>query len=65
MTALRWKPKDKQIRVIYSDAPGGVDSVVKNPGKVFAVVGPFENHAQPSALMDALEYLARGFNLEE
>ena len=65
MAGLRWKPEEKRVRLIWSDGPGGVDSVVKNPGKVFAVIGPFENHAQPPELMDALEYLVRGFNLEQ
>jgi hypothetical protein len=42
-----------------------VDSVEKNPGKVFAVIGPFDNHTDRPALMDALDLLVRGFNLEE
>lgn len=65
VAAPRWKPKEKQVRVIYSDAPGRVDSVEKNPGKVFAVIGPFDNHMTPPELMSALEFLVRGFNLEE
>jgi hypothetical protein len=65
MAALKWKPKEQQVRLIWSDGPGRVDSVEKNPGKVFAVIGPFENHAQPPELMNALEMLVRGYNLEE
>ena len=65
MTALRWKPKERQVRIIYSDGPGRVDSVEKNPGKVFAVIGPFDNHTDRPELMDALDLLVRGYNLEE
>lgn len=65
MAALKWKPKDRQTRVIYSDDPGGVDSVTKNPGKIFAVIGPFDDHTDKQDLMNALELVVRGHNLEE
>lgn len=60
--ALKFKPKSRQVRIIYSsgEALNGVDSVTKNPGKVFAVIG----HTDKPELMDALEALCRGFNVE-
>lgn len=64
MKALKWKPRNRQTRVIYSDDPGGVDVVKKNPGKVFAVIGPFDDHCDKSHLQDSLEFLLRGYNLE-
>ena len=64
MKALRFKRTDL-TRVIYSDSPGGVDSVTKNPGKVFAVIGPFDSHTDKQDLMNALELVVRGHNLEE
>lgn len=66
MAALKWKPKDRQVRVIYGDGEhlSGTDSVTKNPGKVFAVIGPFDGHADKPELQDALEMLLRGYNLE-
>lgn len=63
MKALKFK--ERLTRVIYSDDPGGVDSVRRNPGKVFAVIGPFDSHTDKQELMDALELLVRGHNLEE
>jgi hypothetical protein len=53
-----------RVRVIYSDDPGGVDVVTKNPGKVFAVIGPFDEHTDKADLQDMLETLLRGYNLE-
>lgn len=53
------------IRVIYSDDPGGVDSVKKNPGKVFAVVGPFDGHADRESLRNAIEMVVRGHNYDQ
>lgn len=62
--ALTYIPKARQVRVIYSDDPSGVDSVTKNPGKVFAVIGPFDNHTDKGDLQDMLETLLRGYNTE-
>lgn len=50
------------MRIIYSDDPGRVDSVRKNPGKVFAVVGPFEGHMDKADLQLALEDILRRYN---
>lgn len=63
-SALKFKPKDRCVRVIYSDDPGGVDSVKQNHGKVFAVIGPFDSHTDKQDLMDMLETVVRGYNLE-
>ena len=55
-----------QLRIIYGDGEhlNGVDSVRRNPGKVFAVIGPFDNHMDKDkqVLMDALEDVCRRFN---
>lgn len=63
---LKFKSKSRQVRIIYSDgeALSGVDSVKKNPGKVFAAIGPFDDHMDKQELMDALEFVCRGWNTE-
>lgn len=61
--ALKWKARARQTRLIFSDDPGGVDVVSKNPGKVFAVIGPFDDHADKGDLQDMLETILRGYNL--
>lgn len=65
--ALKWKPKDKQVRIIFGDgwSLSRVDSVESNPDKVFAVIGPFDGHMDKQDLQDALQMLLRGFNLKE
>ena len=62
-TALQFKPAEKRVRMILSDDPGGVDVVAKNPGKVFAVIGPFDEHTDKADLQDMLETICRGWNL--
>jgi hypothetical protein len=62
--ALKFKSKDRQVRIIYSTDPGGVDSVTKSPGKVFAVIGPFDDHTDKGDLQDMLETVLRGWNTE-
>lgn len=66
MRALKFKPKDRQVRLIYGDGEylAGMDHVKNNPGKVFAVIGPFDKHTDKSELQDALDLLARGWNVE-
>lgn len=54
-----------RVRVIYSEAPGRCDAVEKNPGKVFAVIGPFDDFTDRAALRDALEMIVRGHNYEQ
>jgi hypothetical protein len=53
-----------KIRIIYTDGEhlNRVDSVKSNPGKVFAVVGPFDNHNDKVDLQNLLETLLRGYN---
>lgn len=65
-SGLTFKPHNKQVRIIYGDGEhlSGVDSVTKNPGKVFAVIGPFDGHTDKQDLQDALELVLRGYNLE-
>lgn len=60
--ALQFKPKDKQTRLIFTDGPGR--AMPEHEGKVFALIGPFDDFTDKAALQDALELLVRGFNLE-
>lgn len=62
VSALRFKPKDEQVRLILTDGPGGV--MPEHKGKVFAVIGPFENFTDKPELQNALMTLLRGYNLE-
>ena len=39
--------------------------VTENPDKVFAVIGPFDNHGDKPSLEGALTMLLRGFNVEQ
>ena len=64
MSALKFKAKADLVRMIFSDDPGGVDSVTKNPDKIFAVIGPFDSHSDKADLQDMLETVLRGYNLE-
>jgi hypothetical protein len=64
---LKFKPQRQQVRLIYGDGEylSGMDHVVNNPGKVFAVIGPFDGHTDKQDLMDALEMVCRGHNTED
>jgi len=52
------------VRLLFGDGEylSGMDHVVRNPGKVFAVIGPFEEHTDKQDLQDALEKVCREFN---
>ncbi len=65
--ALKFKPKAQRVRVIFGDGEhaAGMDHVRQNPGKVFAVIGPFDSHTDKPGLQDMLTTICRGFNLEE
>lgn len=65
-SALKWKPYDKRVRLLFGDgeALSGMDHVKSNPGKVFAVIGPFDGHTDKPDLQDMLEAICRGYNLE-
>jgi len=52
------------VRMIFTDGPANNDLVRDNPGKVFCVIGPFENHGDKLELEKALQLVCRGFNLE-
>jgi hypothetical protein len=64
--ALKFKPRARQVRIIFGDGEhlSGMDHVTKNHGKVFAVIGPFDNHTDKADLQDMLEAVCRGFNVE-
>ncbi len=62
---LRWKPEREQVRIQYSDAPERGDLVRENGGKIFAVVGPFDDFTDKPDLQRALQLLLRGWNLQE
>lgn len=61
--ALKFKPRAKRVRMIVTDGPQGIMS--EYPGKVFAVIGPFDSHTDKPELQDMLTTVCRGFNLEE
>jgi hypothetical protein len=67
MKALKFKPKARQVRLIFGDGEyaAGMDHVKQNPGKVFAVIGPFDDHTDKPELQNALATFCRGWNLEE
>lgn len=60
--ALKFRPKDKRVRLIFSDGPGRV--MPEHAGKVFAVIGPFDQFTDKTDLQDMLTTLVRGYNLE-
>jgi hypothetical protein len=65
--ALKFKRREDRVRIIYGDGEhlSGMDHVRENPGKVFAVIGPFDGHTDKPELQDMLQTLLRGFNLDE
>lgn len=60
---LKFKPKNRQVRLIYSDNPS--IAVRDMPGKVFAVIGPFDCHSDKLELQKILETILRGYNVEK
>ncbi len=63
MSALRFRPKNEQVRLVFTDGPGA--AMPEHRGKVFALIGPFDDFTDKIELRDALEMLIRGSNLEE
>lgn len=63
--ALKFRQKSEQVRMIFADGEhlSTVDSVQSNPGKVFAVIGPFEGHMDKADLQKMLQTLCRGYNV--
>lgn len=63
---LKFKPRDRQVRLVFGDGEHltGMDHVTKHPGKVFAVIGPFDQHTDKPELQDMLETVCRGYNTE-
>jgi hypothetical protein len=60
--SLEWKPQKEQVRVIYTSA--APECMREHDGKVFAVLGPFDNFADKHDFRLALETLVRGWNIE-
>ena len=60
---LKFKPRAQRVRCVFTDEPQR--SYPEHKGKVFAVIGPFDDFTDKAALQDALVLLLRGFNLEE
>lgn len=60
--ALKFKPKAKQTRVVFTNGPGS--AMPEHKGKVFALIGPFDTFTDKPDLQDALVCLVRGYNLE-
>lgn len=55
--------KDDGVRLCYTDAVVHAPNVKENPGKVFAIIGPFDDHCDKMQLQNALTMLCRGFNV--
>lgn len=63
--AANWpKFRKNSVRMVFTDGPGNNGVVNDNPGKVFCVIGPFENFGDRPELEQALELLIRGYNLD-
>jgi hypothetical protein len=60
--SLQFKEKAKRVRLVFSDGPGQV--MPEHAGKVFAVIGPFDDFSDKADLRDMLEVLLRGYNIE-
>lgn len=61
--ALRFKSKNRQTRIVFTDGPGA--ALPEYAGKIFALIGPFEDFTDKTDLQEALVMLLRGYNLEE
>ena len=59
---LKFKPKKRQVRLVYTDAPGR--ALPEHKGKVFAVIGPFDDHMDKPELQNLLQTILRGYNVE-
>lgn len=67
--SLRVKKDESEgaVRLAYTDGDilHKADVVQSNPGKIFAVIGPFDNHTDKTKLQEALLLVCRGFNVTE
>lgn len=52
------------VRMVFADSPERTDLFRENKGKVFCMIGPFEDHMDKPDLEKALTMLVRGFNLK-
>lgn len=57
----RFKPKEQLVRMIMTDGPGRC--MPEHEGKVFCVIGPFEDYADKADLQRMLQIMLRGYNL--
>ena len=64
MLALTYKPKDQQVRMILSDDPKSCPIVTEHPGKVYAVIGPFDGFSDKMELQHMIETMLRGWNVK-
>lgn len=60
--ALKFKPKERQVRLIFTDGPGR--AMPEHHGRVFALIGPFDTFTDKPELQAMLETLLRGYNVE-
>jgi hypothetical protein len=63
--ALKFRPECEQVRLLYCEGEhlNRASAVTDNPGKVFAIVGPFDGHLDKMDLQRMLEAVCRGFNV--
>lgn len=52
----------EKVRIVYTDQPGRC--MPEHKGKVFAVIGPFEDHLDKDDLQAELETVLRSYNLK-
>lgn len=63
---VRKDEKDGAVRLGWGDGEyiNTMSMVTDNPGKVFAVIGPFDTHMDKLQLQDALLLICRGYNVK-
>ena len=59
---LKHKPTDQQVRIVFTDAPER--AMPEHRGRVFALIGPFENHQDKADVQKMILALLRGWNIE-
>ena len=59
---MKFIPENEQVRLVYTDA-NDIGTVVRGPGKVCAIIGPFDGHMDKPMLQDMLQTLLRGYNV--
>lgn len=64
MTKRKIVQRPDAVRMVFADSPERTDLFRENKGKVFCMIGPFENHLDKPDLERALTMVCRGFNLK-